>query len=106
MALGKETGVPKIIPIRRESMKLAWPARGAFSSTDRGESIFVAREQDRLPAPSGADSKLLAGLLDASPSAVDELLRQYQGKILNLAMPMRPRWGPRGTRGSPRPGPK
>jgi RNA polymerase sigma-70 factor (ECF subfamily) len=86
MALGKETGIPKIIPIRRESMKLARPARGAFSSTDKRASIFVAREQDRLPAPSGADSELLAGLRDGSPSAVDELLRQYQGKIFNLAM--------------------
>ena len=86
MAQGKETVVPKIIPIRREPTKPDWRARGAFSSTDKRASIFVAREQDRPQAPAGAESDLLAGLRAGSPSAVDELLRLYQGKIFNLAM--------------------
>jgi RNA polymerase sigma-70 factor (ECF subfamily) len=61
MALGNENHVPKIIPIRRESMNLGRPSQGA-------------------------EGELLAGLRTGRPSAVDELLRLYQGKIFNLAM--------------------
>lgn len=86
MSLGKETRVPNIIPIRRESMKLDRPTQGAFSSNDKPTSIFAAREQNCRSAPADADSNLPAGLRAGSPSAVDELLRLYQEKIFNLAM--------------------
>ncbi|HEY5190752.1 MAG TPA: sigma-70 family RNA polymerase sigma factor [Candidatus Deferrimicrobium sp.] len=67
-------------------MKLDRPARGTFSSTGKRAAICVVREQDKPPAPAGGDYELLASLLVGSPSAVDELLRRYQGKIFNLAM--------------------
>src|SRR5512141_2286463 len=86
MALEKATPVSKVIPIWREPTKPDWPARGAFSSTGKRATIFVAREQVRPLAPVGGDGELLAGLRAGSSSAVDELLRQYQGKIFNLAM--------------------
>ncbi len=86
MALGKEKRVPKVIPIWREPMKRDRPARGAFSSTGMRAAIFVGQEPNSPPAPAGGDGELVAGIRAGSPSAVDELLRQYQGKIFNLAM--------------------
>ena len=86
MALEKATPVSKVIPIWREPTKPDRPARGAFSSTGKRATIFVAREQVRPLASVGGDGELLAGLRAGSSSAVDELLRLYQGKIFNLAM--------------------
>ena len=86
MRIEKATPVSKVIPIFREPTKPNRPARGAFSSTDKRASIFVVREPNRPPAPAGGDDELLAGLRAGSSFAVDELLRQYRGKIFNLAM--------------------
>jgi RNA polymerase sigma-70 factor (ECF subfamily) len=86
MRFEKATPVSKVIPIFREPAKPNRPARGAFSSTGKRAATCVVREQGRPPAPAGADNELLAGLRAGSSFAVDELLRQYQGKIFNLAM--------------------
>ena len=86
MRLEKATRIPKIFPFRRVPMKIDRPARGTFSSTGKRSAICVVREQDRPPAPTGGDDELCARLRAGSPSAVDELLRLYQGKIFNLAM--------------------
>ena len=85
MAFEKATPAPMIIPIWKGSTKLDRPARGAFSSTGKEAAACVVRQQDRPPAPAG-DGELLAGLRAGSPSAIDEFLRRYQGKIFNLAM--------------------
>ena len=86
MALEKATPVGNVIPIWREPTKPDTKARGAFSFIGRRASASVAREQDRPLAPPDGDAELLAELRAGSPSAVDELLRLYQGKIFNLAM--------------------
>ncbi|MFA6148169.1 MAG: sigma-70 family RNA polymerase sigma factor [bacterium] len=86
MAFENATPVPKINPIRRKPTKRDRPARGSYSSTGKRAATCVAREQDRPSALAGGDEELLAGLRAGSASAVDELLRLYQGKIFNLAM--------------------
>ena len=43
-------------------------------------------ETGQAAGTSRRDGELLTGLRAGTPSAVDELLRQYQGKIFNLAM--------------------
>ncbi len=86
MRLEKATRVPNIIPFWREPAKLDRPARRNFPSTGRLAALSVARKQNVPAAPTGEDDALLAGLRAGSPSAVDELLRLYQGKIFNLAM--------------------
>ena len=87
MALEKECPVPEDIPIWREiMMKHDRPARGTFSFTGNRAAASVAREPDRTPVTDGGDGELLAGIRAGSPSAVDELLGRYQGKIFNLAM--------------------
>ena len=86
MALGKSSHVPKMIPAWRKPMRLDRPVRMTFSSKGNRAAVRVVREQGRPTAPAGRDDELLAGIRDGSSCAVDELLRQYQGKIFNLAM--------------------
>ena len=86
MALEKATPVSNVIPILREPRKDDRPARGAFSSTGKRATMCVVREQEMPVAPREGDDELIAGLRAGNPTAVDELLRQYQGKIFNLAM--------------------
>ena len=86
MRIEKATPVSKVTPIFREPTKPNRPARGAFSSAGKRAATCVIREQGGPPAPAGGDDELLAGLRAGSSFAVDELLRQYQGKIFNLAM--------------------
>ena len=86
MRLEKATRVPDVIPAWRESSKLDRPTRRSIPSTGRQTSMFVVREPYIPSATAGGDEELIAGLRAGSSSAVDELLRLYQGKIFNLAM--------------------
>ena len=67
-------------------MRFEWPVRWTFSSKGNRAAVRVVRDQGMPPVPAGRGDELLAGIRAGSPSAVDELLRQYQGKIFNLAM--------------------
>ncbi len=86
MPFERATPVPKMILLSQESRIPDRPARGAISSLRRQATSYAVREQDRPHSTVGGDDELLAGLRAGSPSAVDELLRLYQGKIFNLAM--------------------
>ena len=86
MHFEKATPVPKFILPSQESRILGRPARGVLSSIGKQATAYVVREQVRPHPAVGGDDELLAGLRAGSPSAVDELLRLYQGKIFNLAM--------------------
>ena len=86
MALEKATRVSNVIPIMREQRNDDRPARRAFSSTGKRATMCVVREQEKPVASREGEEELIAGLRAGTPTAVDELLRRYQGKIFSLAM--------------------
>jgi len=86
MRLDKAPRIPETTLAWKESAKLVRPARRPFSSSARRPAVFVVRKTDNPPAAAGGDDALLEGLRAGASSAVDELLRLYQGKIFNLAM--------------------